>query len=123
MSNTFEPTNAQRAAWATWVQERPECIRVVAERFQPWKLYRMKSTGHRVVVLSFAEPSDSAGVTLRVAVSGEYNLVAFERQVFGIDPDDLEECDLPGPGDVIGSAGMSIEEARGLHETIRKDVN
>jgi hypothetical protein len=51
-------------------------------------------------------------VGFKVDVTGEYNLVAFERRVFGIKPEDLEECDLPGLHEPLGSANMSIEEAK-----------
>ena len=50
--------------------------------------------------------------TLTVIVSGRFNYVAFERRVFGIKPEDLEECDLPRADEPLGSANMTIEEAR-----------
>lgn len=95
-----QPTEAQERQFAAWVAERPDVIRALisARRFDPWTLYRLKTTGQRVYIISFSEPEESGGkVTLRVVVSGKFNLVAFERGVFGIDPDDLEECDLPDP--------------------------
>ena len=59
----------------------------------------MKSTGHRVTMYSYSENG-----TVTVNVTGDYNVVVFERQVFGISPDDLEECDLPAPGEFLGHA-------------------
>lgn len=111
MANYFEPTEENRTKWTAWVAERPPLVRVVAERFFPWKLYRMKSTGHRVTVVSFEDHFDDS-VTLKVAVTGRFNLVAFERVVFGVDPDDLEECDLPAEGEPVGSAGLPAREVR-----------
>ena len=105
MANVFEPTEEQRADWADWVNARPEPIRqiVKAHQFAPWKLYRMRSSGHRVEIYSFEEQSDpSKPVTLSVNVTGQFNAVAFERTVFGVSPDDLEECDLPKQGEVLG---------------------
>jgi hypothetical protein len=64
-------------------------------------LYRMKSTNRRVTVQSFNE---GPPVTLTVNVEGKFNLVVMERAVFGIDPDDLEPCDLPGDDEMLGSA-------------------
>lgn len=90
MARIYDPTPQQEASWRKWVADRPLCVRAVAERFQPWNLYRMKDTGHRVTLVSFGEDG-----TMRVFVSAKFNLVAFERQVFGVDPDSLEECDLP----------------------------
>ena len=43
-------------------------------------------------------------VTLTVNITGEFNLISFDQQVFGIDPDDLEECDLPVEGEPLGEA-------------------
>ena len=42
-------------------------------------------------------------MTLKVQVNARYNFVAFERNVFGVDPEDLEECDLPAEADPVGS--------------------
>jgi len=41
--------------------------------------------------------------TIIVTVSGKYNFVMFERNVFGIKPEDLEECDLPSEGEKVGT--------------------
>jgi hypothetical protein len=71
----------------------------------------MKSTGQRVTVYSFGEGDR---VTLTVNVEGRFNAIAFERQVFGIDPDDLEPCDLPVAGELLGSALSQTEVAENL---------
>ena len=108
MSRYTQPTAEQLGAWQEWLALRPLHVRTIAERFDPWTLYRLSSSGHRVTVQSFDE-DESGGVTLKVFVSGEFNLVAFERVVFGIDPDDLEECDLPDAGEQVGSADLDPE--------------
>jgi hypothetical protein len=117
--NYGEPTAEQEAGWAAWVASRPPVVRAVAERFFPWKLYRLKSSGHRVTIHSFDEPEGETPVTLKVIVSGEFNLVAFERTVFGIAPDDLEECDLPDPDEPVGSADIPPEALRDLVQRTR----
>jgi len=94
MANVFDPSPSQVESWNTWVQARPAAVKEVASKIVPWKLYRMTSTGQRVTVVSFDEHKDGH-VTCRVQVGGEFNRVAFEREVFGIDPEDLVECDLP----------------------------
>jgi hypothetical protein len=104
MARFTEPTAEQEAGWKEWVASRPEPVRKVAERFEPWSLYRMKSTGQRVTLYSFGEANDGSAVTLTVNVTGQFNAVAFDRQVFGIDPDDLEPCDLPAPTEPTGTA-------------------
>ncbi len=78
--------------WEAWVEERPERVREVAERFKPWHLYRLTESGHAVRVYSIDEPEDeSQPVTLKVLVLDRYNeALAFERKVFGIKPEDLK---------------------------------
>lgn len=111
MANWFEPTDEQITNYAAWVASRPPAIRELAERLLPWVLYRMKSTGHRVTVHAIEEHGDSAP-TLKVDVLGRWNLVTFERRVFGIEPDDLEECELPTPDEPLGDMKVPIEEIR-----------
>lgn len=111
--NWFEPTDEHRSNWATWVAERPQTIRdlIVKYDFAPWKLYRLKTSNHRVTIHSFDE-NKSGPPTLKIHVTGEFNAVAFERTVFNIKPEDLEECDLPKPGEPLGSMNMSIEDVK-----------
>lgn len=99
MARVTQPTSKQEIEWKAWVESRPEPVRSIAMRFDPWSLYLMKSTGHRVGIYSFSEDG-----TITVAVTGEFNAVAFDRRVFGISPEDLEECDLPGPDEIVGTA-------------------
>ncbi len=90
MSKEFEPTPEQIAGWQEWVGSRPDAVRNVAERFYPWKLYRLKQTGQFVSVLSFGQNVDGR-VTLTVLIKPDFNPLLFvEREVFGIEPDDLE---------------------------------
>ena len=86
-----------QAGWDAWVASRPPVIQELCALLPPDNLYKMKSTGRRVTIVSYAENR-----TITVAVTGDYNLVALERQVFGINPDDLEECDLPGDDEQLG---------------------
>ena len=104
MARVFEFDDAKRAEWRAWLSGRPQVIQEMAASHPPHLLYRLKSTGQRVTLLSYGEDRKC-----RVLVSGEYNLVAHERQVFGISIDDLEECDLPTPGEPLGSV-LSDEE-------------
>lgn len=95
-------------AFDEWVATRPEKIRALIKKYPPNRLYRLKTSNHRVTIAAYEEREDGR-VGFRVDVTGEYNLVAMERSVFGIDPEDLEECDLPGPGEDLGNAGLSPE--------------
>ena len=100
----------QKRLWSEWLETRPQIIRDMAERIKPNVLYRLKSSGHRVFPVSYNENG-----TVTVAVTGEFNRVFFERHVFGISQDDLEECELPLPSETLGSMqaemGLTDDEA------------
>lgn len=83
--------------WAQFLAKVPAGVRALAERLPPDRLYLMKSTGQRVTIASYNEDG-----TLRVNVTGEFNLVMFSRTVFGISPDDLQECDRPPETEPVG---------------------
>jgi hypothetical protein len=83
--------------WEDWLAARPPAIRAMVDRYPPNRLYRMQD-GHRVTIEAYSE-----GGTVTVHVSGQYNLVVFERGVFGIDPAELVECDLPPPDELVGA--------------------
>lgn len=107
MARFNEPEPEQEAGWKEWVAGRPPNVRAVAERFEPWSLYRMKDTGQRVTISSFGEGKDGK-VSLTVDVRAQFNPgLDFERGVFGIDPDNLEPCDVPDP--LGGPALMSLD--------------
>lgn len=111
MARIYEPTKEQAGAWKEWVSARPDVVRAVAERLDPWSLYRMKSTGNRVgnrvTLYSISEDG-----TVTVDVTAEYNFLSFERRVFGVLPDDLEPCDVPAPTELVGAllTNQDVEE-------------
>lgn len=93
MANIFEPTDAIRSAWAEWVAGRPPTVRAICEKVEPWKLYRLEPPGQYVTFYSCNEDG-----TVTVDVSSEWNgPIVVDRRVFGIDPKDLSECELPDP--------------------------
>ena len=102
MAKFFEPTQEQIDEIDEWIATRPPEVQEVARRFKPWNLYRLKDTNDRVMVLSFDIEEDGA-VSMTVMVSTGYNFVVFPRKVFGIRPDDLEECDLPEDDELVGT--------------------
>jgi hypothetical protein len=88
---------------ATWTETRPEAIRLAVALRDPRKLYRM-DTGHIVTIFSYSEHEDRKcrmpdceykakdGVTCTVLVLRRFNPdVLFERKVFGISPEELQE--------------------------------
>ena len=100
-------------AWDRWVAERPAVIQEMCRRLPPNRLYRLKSSGHRVTIRSYCEDG-----TVTVYVAGEYNRVVFSRHVFGVDPNDLVECELPAPGEDLGDtcaeAGLDEDDITNL---------
>ena len=99
--------------WLKWVEALPRIAREVAQLFNPWTLYCLKSTGQRVVVYSFADDG-----TMSVAISAKFNAVLFENLVFGINPNDLEECELPLSDECLGAV-LSQEEVAENLEALR----
>lgn len=111
MARIYEPTKAQVRQWEKWVKSLPPKARATGERFNPWTLYLMAETAHRVTIASFADDG-----TISVAVTGQYNDgILFDRRVFGVAPDELEECDIPPEGEAL----MTPAEARDNMEAIK----
>ena len=104
-------TAQEKKDWNGKVKKQPKNVRDVASKLSPWILYRLKSTGDRVIILGFNE-GENKEITVRVEINAKYNLVPFERNVFGIDPNDIEECDLPSSGERLGDLGFTIEQYR-----------
>ncbi len=118
MAKIYEPSPEEETGYKEWLAERPPNVRAVAERFDPWSLYKFKSgSNNRVVVISFQEHKDGI-VTLTVRVSAQYNAVMFERDVFGIRPDDLEPCDIPSTDEPHGAL-LTTEEVEENIDAIR----
>src|SRR5579872_7076548 len=121
MTRIQEPSPEQACAYRDWVRSRPEHVRVVAERFDPWSLYRLKETGHRVTIYSFSEGKDGR-VTLTVNITGQFNAIDFDRRVFGINPDDLEPCELPAEGELVGTMFTDEKDVDAYIDLIRPSV-
>ncbi len=116
MAKVMELSEADLVEWADFIEGLPANLRPIAERINPWTLYRLKPTGQRVIVYSYQDDG-----TVTVIVSGTFNHVLHEAQVFGINPDDLEECDLPGPNEKLGSM-MTADEVEENIDTLRVQV-
>ena len=105
------------AAFAEWLKTRPRVIRAMAKQCPPNLLYRMKSTGHRATLYSYSENR-----TVTVDIDGTYNALMFDRRVFGIDIDDLEECDFPASDVPVGTLLTEQAEIDAYIDMIRPTV-
>jgi hypothetical protein len=110
-----EMTDDEKKAWEKWLRSRPPIIKELANRFPPNRLYRLKEPGHRVTIRSYCEDG-----TMTVNVTGKYNLIMFDRNVFGIKPDDLEECDLPKSDERLGTVLTKEEDIQRFIQLERK---
>lgn len=114
MAKHITPTPEQQKEWEEWLASKPESVQKLAALKPPELLYRLKTSGHRVVVYSYGEDN-----TMSVIVGSIYNQIATNRIVFGVKPEDLEECDLPGPDDPVGLLPDPVAEA--IEEIVRND--
>lgn len=85
-------TPAQEQEWSEWVASRPKVIQDMCAVYKPNVLYELKTTGQRVYLTSMNEDG-----TVTVQVTPEYNphTIFADHAVFGINPSDLVETDLP----------------------------
>ena len=104
-------------AFDDWVSTRPPVVQDLCRRFPPDRLYRIKDSGHRCTIYSYAEDG-----TMKVNVTGQFNFLTFDRQVFGIKPENLEECDLPGEDEHLGTAFTDEGEIDSLIDALRPAV-
>ena len=104
--------------WREWVATRPPVVQDLCQRYPPDRLYWMQPTGSRVTLVSYSENGTVTG-----RVSGDWNLTMFEREVFGVDPADLEECDLPADDEPLGAMLTTREEVDAYCDIVRADMN
>lgn len=90
MANLYEFDEQKLKEWHEWLKDRPQIIKDLAKQLPPNKLYLLKTSNHKVTLISYEENG-----TVTVNVSGDFNRVIFERNVFGVNPENLEECDIP----------------------------
>src|SRR5678816_4355857 len=98
MAQWMTPTEEQVKSFAEWRATRPKVVQDLIDKLPMWTLFMLKETRHRCTIYSYNEDG-----TVSVAITGGYNLINYGRRVFGIHPEDLVECDLPAPGELVGA--------------------
>lgn len=90
-------TEEQEAEWKDWLEGRPASVKDVIAKYnlRPDTAYRLKPTGQIGQLFSFSEDG-----TVTVIFRDNFFGWAVPTQVFGIDPADLEECEVPEEPDV-----------------------
>jgi mRNA-degrading endonuclease RelE of RelBE toxin-antitoxin system len=88
-------SEAEEASFQKWIQSLPEDARkmIMNHNLRPDTLYKMKSTGKRVIVGAV----DSHNLTVTVAVTHRFNRIAKTDpgyEIAGVEPDDLVECSV-----------------------------
>lgn len=111
MAKIFE--GFDESGFEDWLKTRPAVIQELGAKIRPNRLYRMTESGRRCYIISY-----SANGTVTVVVDGNFNRVAFSRQVFGVNPDTLVECDLPAEGEDVGDtaaeAGYTDDDIKNI---------
>ncbi len=90
--------------WDEWVAERPPVVREICLKYPFDRLYRIKSSGDKGTIHSVSEDG-----TLTMNIDGTYCRVMFAKNVFGLHPEDIEECELPGPDEELGDWSAKSE--------------
>lgn len=115
------PTDENQRLFREFLESRPPHVRAVAERFDPWTLYKLKGTGQRCSVIGFhevdvekererkAKDPHGCGVALvpvTVFITAENPVLGqlTAHSVFGIDPDEL----VPWTAEDDAAAGPSM---------------
>lgn len=105
--NWADPTEEIEAMWTQWLAERPAFVRRVAERFNPWTMYKLVGTGQRVMIIGFhssKEGDPREEVTAYVYVEHPVLGPLSGRKVFGIDPEEVvpwTDADEPPPDGMV----------------------
>lgn len=92
----YEPAIDAESRHNEGVKNFPNPLARQIKKLDPWCLYVLRTTGQRVLIKEYSV--DGKKLSLKVSVYPEYNdnNPMQNRDVFGIDPKDLELCD-PAP--------------------------
>jgi hypothetical protein len=115
MVNAFEFGESDAVQWREFKELMPSTLRAIAEQYPPNKLFLLKPFNRRVTVSGYADNG-----TLDVMITGEFNRIFFARNVRGVEPHELEECDFPHPSEKLGD--LSAEWGMTPQDVVAKIV-
>ena len=75
MTKIIEWNETQQKEWNEWLSDRPESIKKLADKYPPYNLYKLKTSGQRVTMHSYWEDG-----TVSIWITGKFNLVMFDKQ-------------------------------------------
>jgi hypothetical protein len=120
MARYKKPTPEQEQAWINWLADQPPYVGAVGKRLDPWSLFWLRD--QRVTICGFNSDPKTEKVTVQVNVTGQFNLVMFDKTVFGVDPNDLTPADLPAPDEPLGAVLKGEKEIEEYIELVRPAV-
>jgi len=115
MAKIFEMTKEEKVEYQTWVESMPDDIQKMIRKYPPDRLYALKPSLQRVTIASYVEDG-----SVTVTVSGKFNLIAFDRNVFGVNPKDLIECDLPKENEALGTILTDQDDIDSFVDQVRE---
>ncbi len=95
MGNVIEPTEEKLKEIEEWLKDRPQVIKDLCKKLPPFKLYKLKYCEQPELFSLVTLHSYNEDGTVTVYVSKKFNITLMERNVFGINPERLTECDIP----------------------------
>lgn len=118
MARYVDPKLKQLEQWEAWKARQQPAVQAMAARFDPWSVYRLKTTGQRGVIAALEENDDGTW-TFSLAITGQFNLVTVDALVHGVRCEDLEPSDLPGEGEPLGTMLTKPEDIAAYVEAHR----
>lgn len=111
----YELTGEKLEEYNKWLKSRPRTIQKLCQKCPPDRLYRIRDTGERCYIVAYSEDR-----TIRVAITGKYNYTMIDKTVFGLLPEDLEECDGPEPDEKIGTVFTEQKDIDNYIDLLKK---
>lgn len=91
--------------WQGFLKSLPDNVREIAIKYPQNVLYKLKGGELKVYISKYHEKG-----TLTVMATGDYNYVPVAQEIYNVPPEALEETDLPGPDEKLGTTYETVED-------------